>query len=463
MLTGIAFTCFFLGLLALALVRHPVFGLYAYLAAFYMHPPSRWWSAMVPDLRWALLAGVVTLAAIFIHRAKLNKAPRWFGNAPAAILVMYCVWLWIQNAWALDATAHYSASVQYTKYLVAFYFCYKIFDSPQRLRDFLLVHLAGCAYLGMQAFLSSNFTGGRLDGVGGPGIDDANTLGMFLATGVVAGAALALSQSGWRRNATFVGLALAMNGLVLTASRGAFIGLIGGGGVVSALHPRHFRWRFVVLAMIAVVGFVAVADQRFIQRMVSIVAVWERSDEIDMSAESRFEIKAAQWQMFLDYPLGSGHKGTAVLSPLYLDDMWLTKAHNDEGPRARSSHNTFFTTLSEQGIVGALLFTGLTLWLLLAALRVFRMRHRVPDPTQPVIAAGLCGGVMVVLVAGIGTDYLMAEVQFWFLAGLVCALRLLEAAAVGAVGASQPTSQTGARESLALQRSQSLQPSEHRP
>lgn len=427
MLTGIAFTCFFLGLLALALVRHPVFGLYAYLAAFYMHPPSRWWSAMVPDLRWALLAGVVTLAAIFIHRAKLNKAPPWFANTPAAILVMYCAWLWIQNAWALDPTTHYNASVQFTKYLVAFYFCYKIFDSPERLRDFLLVHLAGCAYLGMQAFMSSNFAGGRLDGVGGPGIDDANTLGMFLATGVVAGAALALSQSGWRRNATFVGLALAMNGLVLTASRGAFVGLIGGGSVVSALHPRHFRLRLVALALIAVVGFVAVADQRFIQRMFSLVAVWERSEEIDMSAESRFVIKRAQWQMFLDYPLGTGHKGTVILSPIYLEDVWLTGDQGGGGERGRASHNTFFTALTEQGIVGALLFVALVLWVLRAAARIYALRQRVPDPTQPVVASGICGAVVVVLVSGIGTDYLMAEVQYWFLAGLVGALRMLVA------------------------------------
>jgi O-antigen ligase len=257
---------------------------------------------------------------------------------------------------------------------------------------------------------------------------------MFLATGVVAGAALALSQSGWRRNVTFAGLALAMNGLVLTASRGAFVGLIVGGGMLSALHPRHFRLRFVVLAMIAVIGFFAVADQRFIGRMISLVAVWDRSEEIDMSAASRFVIKRAQWQMFVDYPLGTGHKGTVVLSPLYMDDMWLTNAGDPSSSRGRASHNTFFTALTEQGIVGALLFIALVIAILRDALRIYLLRNRVQDATQPVIAAGLCGGVMVVLAAGIGTDYLMAEVQFWFLAGLTASLRLLkEESAVAAM------------------------------
>jgi hypothetical protein len=432
MLTGLAFTCFFLGLLALALWRHPVFGLYAYLAVFYVHPPSRWWSAMLPDLRWALLAGVVTLLAVFIHRAKLAKTPAWYSNVPAIILIAYCVWLWIQNAWALDHETHYNGAVKFTKYLIAYYFCYRIFDSPERLRDFLLVHLIGCAYLGLQALLSSNYVGGRLNGVGGPGIDDANSLGMFLATGVVAGAALALSQSGWRRNSSFAGLAFAMNGLILTASRGAFLGLVGGGALLSMLHPARFRTRLVVLAMIAAVGFVAVADARYIERMYSLFAVWERSEEIDMSAESRFVIKAAQWKMFLDYPLGTGHRGTVVLSPMYMDEKWLARSY--EGGQVvvgRSSHNTFFTALSEQGVVGVVLFSALVLWVMMAAMRIFRLRNRVGDATLPVIAAGLCGGVVVVLVAGIGTDYLMAEVQFWFLAGLVCALRMLAALAAG--------------------------------
>lgn len=435
MLTGLAFTCFFLGLLTLALWRHPVFGLYAYLAVFYVHPPSRWWSAMLPDLRWALLAGVVTLLAVYIHRAKLAKVPGWYANLPAVILVGYCFWLWVQTAWALNQAPHYDGTVKFTKYLVAFYFCYRILDTAERLRDFLLVHVIGCAYLGLQALLSSNFVGGRLNGVGGPGIDDANSLGMFLATGVVAGAALALSQSGWRRYLTFGGLAFAMNGLVLTASRGAFLGLVAGGALLAPLHPARFRMRFVVLATIAAVGFAAVADQRFIERMYSLFAVWERSEEIDMSAESRFVIKAAQWQMFLDYPLGTGHRGTIVLSPTYMDRKWLTSWLQDgQTVVGRSSHNTFFTALSEQGVVGAVLFCLLVLWVLSAAVRIFRLRNRVSDATLPVIAAGLCGGVVVVLGAGIGTDYLMAEVQFWFLAGLVSALRLL-AASAASIGA----------------------------
>ena len=41
--TGILFLLLYLGGLVMAFVRHPRFGLYAYLLAFYGYPPGRWW------------------------------------------------------------------------------------------------------------------------------------------------------------------------------------------------------------------------------------------------------------------------------------------------------------------------------------------------------------------------------------------------------------------------------------
>src|SRR5262245_28767941 len=62
-LTAIAFAGVFALALVLAFVRHPIFGLGAYLLAFFNHPPDRWWGQSLPDLRWSLLAAAVTLVA----------------------------------------------------------------------------------------------------------------------------------------------------------------------------------------------------------------------------------------------------------------------------------------------------------------------------------------------------------------------------------------------------------------
>ena len=59
-LTGIAFVAFYLGGLLSAFGSHAKWGLYTYLAVFYLHPPLRWWGASLPEsMRWSLLAAVV--------------------------------------------------------------------------------------------------------------------------------------------------------------------------------------------------------------------------------------------------------------------------------------------------------------------------------------------------------------------------------------------------------------------
>ena len=54
--TALVFLAVYFSGIVLAVFKHPRFGLYAYLFAFYVHPPGAWWRDDVPDLRWALIA-----------------------------------------------------------------------------------------------------------------------------------------------------------------------------------------------------------------------------------------------------------------------------------------------------------------------------------------------------------------------------------------------------------------------
>ncbi len=62
--------------LVLAFVRHPRYGLFAYLWVFYNHPPSRWWGEQLPDVRWSLIAAIVTMLAIAVHREPASPSSR---------------------------------------------------------------------------------------------------------------------------------------------------------------------------------------------------------------------------------------------------------------------------------------------------------------------------------------------------------------------------------------------------
>ena len=101
-------------------------------------------------------------------------------------------------------------------------------------------------------------------------------------------------------------------------------------------------------------------------------------------------------------------------------------SQGDDVVHQRSSHNTFLTTLVEQGILGALLFTAMLLWVLRTAYRIRRLNRIVDDPELLTLGGTACAALVVIFVSGISTDYLLAENQFWLLGALVSMLQLAE-------------------------------------
>jgi hypothetical protein len=418
-----AFVLFCAACMVLAFKRHPIWGLYFYLGSIYVHPPSRWWGPMLPDLRWALLSAVITALAIIVHRDRLRAKPVWLSNPPALLLTLYASWLVIQTPFALDTETHLGGTIQFIKYLVAFWFVYRIVETKEMLRNVMAAHVAGCTLLGIYAQMTGR-EGDRLDGVGGPGIDDANTLGMYLATGVITALGLFLLMRGWTRWVIFMMMIIILNGFVLANSRGSFLGLSAGMLVLALCKARAHRRMFWSLVMVGVFGATAIVDKVFIERMFTIGDVAKDDDSAERSARSRVTIYEAQVRMFLDYPMGAGHRSTATLSPRYLDREWLVNG-GEADDAERSSHNTFMSTLVEQGIIGASLFVMMILWIVTRIWRLRQLHKQGADPDLVTMGAALCGGLMVVIVAGVATDYLLAEVQFWLYAGLVSALQLM--------------------------------------
>lgn len=431
-LTSTVFALAFFAGLGMALLRHPMYGLFTYIAVFYLHPPSKWWAADLPDLRWALVASAVTLLATY--RLPVDAArPSWIATTPGKILVIFTAWLWLQNLWALDPDNQLEVSILYTKYVVLFYVIYRLVDTPEKISSFFIAHIAGCFYLGLLAF-NARFAG-RLESVGGPGINEANALGMQMATAVVMGAMLILRFGGWRRWLTIAAMPFILNTLVLTGSRSAFLGLLAGALVLTYLKPLLHRRLFYAFAALGVLLSGALAHETFWERMSTIGVAARESDKADRSSQIRVELAKAQLQMAQRYPFGAGHRGTAVLSPSYLDPTALAGPRpGADGSSARSSHNTFLTVLVEQGLPGAFMFSVLVVWFARRAM-TFRKLTRDPEvATLSALAAGFTAAYFIVHASGIFVDYLKAEVQIWCLALAASAAILAEIRQVGTAG-----------------------------
>lgn len=417
MLTAAAFLTAYLAGCVLALVRHPIFGLVAYIGVFYVNPGTRWWGYALPAHRWSFIAAGVTLIAVLIHRSNDVNGPQKISYSLMGGLLVFLGWLSLQSLWALAPTMHFELLTMTAKYTLVVVLIYKCIDSITHLKYFLWTHAAGCFYLGIIVF--TEYAGGRFEGFGTAGAEDANAASLLVTTGIIVTFALFLSGK-WMEKATALGfMPFTLNILIATVSRSGFLALGIGGVLFNLFAPKNNRVVVRALSLIGLTLFVLLATPNYWDRIDTILVGGEVIEGED-TGSGRLVLMEAQLRMFAEYPLGCGHRCTAALSPLYLDEAYLTGTGEN---RARSSHNTYFTLLVEQGIPGVVLYILLTVWI---ARRVFRLRKpmRSSSGLLPNVYAATVAILGAIAVGDLFVDYLKFEARVWFLAILMVLQKL---------------------------------------
>lgn len=412
---------FLLGFVAgciLALVRNPIYGLTTYVAVFYLHPPSRWWGQVLPDLRWSLIAAGVTLLAVLIAKRPGHSIPL-FRYRVMVGLIVFLAWLGLQTFWALDLETHMELLTIFAKYALLVALIYKCVNSEENLRLFLWTHVLGCAYLGWIVF--TTYDGGRFEGFGGPDINEANSGALQIVTGMLVAASLFLAGKLREKAMLFGCLPFIVNALVATLSRSGFLAAGAGGIMFNFFAPAKFRKRVVVLSVLGAVLFMLLTNPLYWTRIGSIQYAGEEVAGVDTGA-GRLTLIEAQWRMFKEYPFGCGHRCTAVLSPDFLDDSALTGTGEN---RARSSHNTAMTMLVEQGIPGLVLYLMLLIWIF-RAIRTVRRRLHHQVGFLPTLFPAIASILGAITLGDLFVDYLKLEVRLWFIGILTALLSMTE-------------------------------------
>lgn len=409
--SGFLFLAFYGTTLLLCLFRHPVLGLYGYVLVFYLDPASRWWGAGLPSVRWSFLLALATIVSLLFHRNKLNtRVP--VLQVPFVLMIIYVAWMWLQIGWAVDPAEHAVGLNFFTKYLIVIFLILMLITSVPRMIEFISVNIAGGFYLGYLAWQSGG--GGRLDGVGGPGIDDANSLGMQMSVVAFFAAAVFLVNTTYRRWFVVVAAMFIVNTIVLAGSRGAFLAFVAAGLVFFLFRPSRQLTRIALFGSLGVFGFAYLASDYFLERMTSIGDAATQSEEMDKSARSRFIIIDAQIAIAKRYPLGGGHQTTTALSDQYIP----VEYHSSAG--GRSSHNTFMSALVDQGIPGFILWICILLSLIRRSRYVRKVANQIVDPYLGWINASVMAGIAVVSVAGMFAPYIKAEIYIWLLSLMCC-------------------------------------------
>jgi len=409
MLTGLLFAGGFALLCILALLRHPIYGLLAYVAAFYVHPPSRWWGhGFLGDVRWALIAAGVTLAALLLRKPS-QRTVALMRSTPFWVFLAFVAWIGIQSFWALDQDAHLELLEYYGKFALVVVMICKCLENDSHIRWFLLAHVMGCFYLSWLAF--GSHAGGRLDGVGGPGINEANAAALQIITGIFVAASLLLALENRWRIALLAMLPFLVNALVATVSRSGFIAAGLGGLAFNFFAPSKIRKIVAVLSALAVVLFLMLTTQAYWDRISTIKYKGEEVAGVDTGG-GRLQIIGAQWRMFQSRPWGCGHMCTTVLSPSYIEARYLSRGE------ARASHNTFMTMLVDHGIPGAA-FYGLMVYWLFQCFRTLKGQRSAENKFAGTVLPAVVASLVAITIGDMFVQYPKLEARFWFVSLLL--------------------------------------------
>jgi putative inorganic carbon (HCO3(-)) transporter len=199
--------------------------------------------------------------------------------------------------------------------------------------------------------------------------------------------------------------------LILTYSRGAWLGFLTGLSLIGYWYFRSLSYRSKILAylsgIICLVSILFILPQTVKERIKFIGSIDSNVIRINLWKESLNIIK--------DFPiLGCGLNTYSVVAPNY-------KIHEGGGIYP---HNSFLQMAAETGIVGLVSF----IWILVALFRLgFRILNKRKDP----LLLGILAGILAFLVQSFFDTNLYAlqlVVLFWFMVGFAVSITKIETA-----------------------------------
>ncbi len=308
--------------------------------------PAEWIPAFVP-LRLALSLSLGALGLLILEHGGRRIPLHWDGVRGLALMA-FLGWAAASHLWTLDRQVTDGWLLVVVKVALAWLLVVNLATTPRRLAILCLCLVAGSMVTSVGGILRY-VSGGELSqgfrtlwiGVYG----DPNYLAEYLAMTVPLSVAFMARRASpwWVRLLCLASLLLAVTCIVMTFSRGGFLGLVAG-GLVWAMRERAQRTKALVLSAALAVGVAIFAPATF----------WERTDTLeefqqDQSALGRVYAWHVASAVNLDHPLrGVGGGAFREAWPLYAPPE--VRAH------ALVAHNIFLDTLGELGWVGFFLF-----------------------------------------------------------------------------------------------------------
>ncbi len=339
--------------------------------------------------------------------------------APVRWATALVLWGLVTTLTSISPETAWGALIVLLKALVIFFVVLNALRTPQQLRSYILLFLAAFLVWPARGTLTNYVTGNRYFGRAIWNGIYANPNDLAAITLLVLGLALSIAtvktQNPRVRKAAVAFVPVAVLMLLLTQSRGAFIGLLVGFGpaIFSRMRKRPGVAGPVLLVVVLAALIVpATAWHRF--ENITKVTSSETIQQADPygSAAQRFDIMKVGWRIFEDHPI------------LGVGIGCYNEANARYAPRLgrRDAHNTYLGLAAEMGVPGLLLWLGLVSSVLL---QIRRRRQSIEADEGTIQALWLERGIISFLVAAIFATYSSITIFYLLLGTLWAASKVL--------------------------------------
>ena len=217
-------------------------------------------------------------------------------------------------------------------------------------------------------------------------LDHPNTAGYLLSMSLPLCLLAASAERGWRRAIALVSLAAQLPALMLTHSRGAWLGA---SVAIIVLGCLAKKWRFlIVMFLLAAVSVAAFPPLR--QRAATLLR-----PQSDQSISDRVQLANDAMRLAMDNPFFGIGYGRGRLKEALRQRYQGTE---DENSPIWHTHNVYIELCAETGFLGLAIF----LWLAGDILRRLLRRVREPSSPQAMVGMALAASWSAALVAGLG-------------------------------------------------------------
>jgi O-antigen ligase len=305
----------------------------------------------------ARFPSLFTELGIYLALLGLLLRPQEVGfPTPVRWATALVLWGVVTTFTAISPEVAYAALIELLKALVIFFVVMNALRTPQQLRSYILLFLVAFLIYPARGALQNYVTGNRYFGraVWNGIYANPNDLAAIalLALGLTLAIATVNTQNPRVRRAAIAFVPVTVVIILLTQSRGTFIGLLAGFGpaILSRVRRRPtLAGPVLIVVVLAAVLVPAAAWHRFqgITKVTSSQTIGE-ADKYG-SAAQRLAILENGWHIFIDHPLlgvgiGCYNQANARYAP---------------GLGRRDAHNTYISLGAEMGIPGLLLWLGL--------------------------------------------------------------------------------------------------------